>query len=571
MPGRSLGPLVDRLHRVAADCDNAVPDGALLQRFQQVHDPAAFELIVWRHGAMVQAVCQRVLGQGAEVDDAFQATFLVLLGRARSIRNRDSLAGWLHGVAFRVARRCRRNLLTRRRHERGASRPESQYPPNRDQTDLGPILHAEIDRLPERLRRPFVLCEIEGRTNAEAAALLAVPYGTIRSRLSRAREQLRRRLTQRGVVLGATGFGSMLAFEPVSAGLVQSAVHGALHFSSGTAIAAPAAVLANGVIKIMFATKLKLVAYVGLAASMVLGVGLMTVPRLMPPANSADEPSASAPAEILPGKPAPPKAEDRDPAISTSLTQPETAAQPPKPADQEEPAEAPQKPSWATKFFPDGLTYDFGMVNFGSQPTHSFKIFNPYAVPFVISDAKATSDCVSTVVPTGSLEPRQSAEFVVNIDARRIVADGRSRTVRVFVTLTSVQKKPSDAVYSASCSLTITFAVQAEVAMSKDKMDFGVLASPSTIDFGNVSVGELAAKRLIIRGPTGKDFKVDKIEGLSDGISIKLPERSRPGHLLTIEFKPQQAGNISRTLTFRTDLPGHISTTMVVNGTGVSK
>src|SRR5580700_2930691 len=105
MAERSLETMVDHLHRVAAEGDDSVSDGELLRRFLQTRDPTVFELIVWRHGAMVQTVCRRVLGRRGEVDDAFQATFLVLLRYARSIRQRDSLASWLHGVALRVAHR----------------------------------------------------------------------------------------------------------------------------------------------------------------------------------------------------------------------------------------------------------------------------------------------------------------------------------------------------------------------------------------------------------------------------------------------------------------------------------
>jgi len=316
MIGRSTGALVYQLQRVAADCDASVPDSALLLRFEQARDPAAFELIVWRHGAMVQAVCRRVLGRCAEVDDAFQATFLVLLQKSRSIRNRDSLGGWLHGVAFRVAHRCRRSLLSRQRHERGAARAEVQYPRDPDRSELGPILHAEIDRLPERLRQPFVLCEIEGRSNSEAAELLAVPDGTIRSRLSRARERLRRRLTQRGVVLGAAGFASALVVEPVSAALVASAVRAVFHSTADGAVADSVSVLAKGVIQAMFFHKLKLTA-TGLAAAGILCVaGVTYLPRQAPSAK-ADEIAAPRQNQKLqaraepPAGPASPKDEGR--------------------------------------------------------------------------------------------------------------------------------------------------------------------------------------------------------------------------------------------------------------------
>src|SRR5579871_2458770 len=227
MAERSLESLVDNLQRAAAARDSDLTDAELLRRFVQAHDSAAFELIVWRHGAMVQSVCRRILGRSGESDDAFQATFLVLLKKANRVYCDRSLAGWLYGVAFRVAQRCRRATMTRHRHESRAGGPEAQFPKQNDLADVGPILHSEINRLPERLRKPVVLCLVEGRTNEEAARILKVPHGTVLSRLSRARERLRRRLTRRGVAIGGAGFTKVLAAEPVSAELINSTIRNA--------------------------------------------------------------------------------------------------------------------------------------------------------------------------------------------------------------------------------------------------------------------------------------------------------------------------------------------------------
>jgi RNA polymerase sigma factor (sigma-70 family) len=280
MPERSLESLVDTLHRAAADRDADVTDSELLRRFARAHDPAAFELIVWRHGAMVQAVCRRILGRSTEVDDASQATFIVLLRQAHRIRCNSSLAGWLHGVAYRVAQGSRRSMMTRRRHEGNAGRLESMLPPEQDQSDVGPILHAEIDRLPERLRKPVVLCLVEGRTNEEAARMLKVPHGTVLSRLSRARERLQRRLVRRGITLGAAGIGTLAAMDPVSAALVECVMQSARKIIAGAAIVAPAVVLAHGVIQTMFWNRTKLMAASVVSASILCGAGVATVWRL---------------------------------------------------------------------------------------------------------------------------------------------------------------------------------------------------------------------------------------------------------------------------------------------------
>jgi RNA polymerase sigma factor (sigma-70 family) len=304
MSERRLEALVDEIRRGAAD-GAAVSDGELLARFLESRDPAAFELLVWRHGAMVQAVCRRVLGRSADVDDALQATFLVLLRQAKSIRRHESLAGWLHCVALRVAQRCRRANAARWRREKASARSEA-LSAAADEFDLGPLLHAEIDRLSERLRAPFVLCVLEGKTNEEATRLLGVPHGTVLSRLSRARERLRQELLRRGVTAAAVGALAAIEVDPLSAAVVDAAVRVALSFSTGTA-AGPAAALAQGVIHAMVIRKLTIAAS-AIAATFVLGIGLTSAPQFAAPARAQDSPKVEVAGET-PKKPDAPKAE----------------------------------------------------------------------------------------------------------------------------------------------------------------------------------------------------------------------------------------------------------------------
>jgi RNA polymerase sigma factor (sigma-70 family) len=167
-------------------------------------DEAAFEAIVRRHAALVFGVCRRILGDSHSADDAFQATFLVLARKAGRIRNSNSVSSWLHGVARRVAGRARESGRTRRWYERRwRRRPTPDALTEVVWRDLGAILDKEIQRLPERIRAPFVLCYLEGATNEAAARALDCPTGTILSRLSKARDVLRARLTRRGLVLSA--------------------------------------------------------------------------------------------------------------------------------------------------------------------------------------------------------------------------------------------------------------------------------------------------------------------------------------------------------------------------------
>ncbi len=178
-------------------------DGALLQQFVSRVDPvaaeAAFTALVDRHGPIVYRVCLDVLGSPHEAEDAAQAVFLVLARKARSIRKPESLGPWLHGVALRVARHAQREAVRRRVAERNKATIMRQ----RETAELGsdPMdyaeLHEEIDRLPDKYRRPIILCYMQGQTQAQAALTLNWPLGTVQIRLHRGRERLRSRLTRR--------------------------------------------------------------------------------------------------------------------------------------------------------------------------------------------------------------------------------------------------------------------------------------------------------------------------------------------------------------------------------------
>src|SRR5689334_8648145 len=191
MAGVPLQAVVRHLRRVAVSNGHAGPtDAQLLERFVVDHDQGAFELLLWRYGAMVLGLCRRILRQEQEAEDAFQATFLTLARKGGSVRG-GAVAGWLHTVAYRVA------LAAKARADRRASREVSltdRYHRTDDATaewrDLQPILDEEIARLPDRYRVPFVLCYLEGLTVDEAAGRLGRPRGTIGVRLARARERL---------------------------------------------------------------------------------------------------------------------------------------------------------------------------------------------------------------------------------------------------------------------------------------------------------------------------------------------------------------------------------------------
>jgi len=172
-------------------------DGALINSFLADGNELAFEALVARHGPMVRGVCRRLLVNPHDVDDAFQATFLVLVRKARQLSDPDRLGPWLYGVAKRVASKAR-TRSTRHRHEppvEVCSREESRA----EWLDVMPILDAELGRLPAKHREVLILCLLNGASAEEAASQLGCPVGTVKSRLARAREALRHRLTTRGI------------------------------------------------------------------------------------------------------------------------------------------------------------------------------------------------------------------------------------------------------------------------------------------------------------------------------------------------------------------------------------
>ena len=196
-------------------------DSELLSRFADRRDEAAehaFAALVERHGPMVLRVCRSILRNEHDAHDAFQGTFLVLARRAQSVRKRESVASWLHGVALRVAACEQTAMAHRRRHEtRAGQMAAARVSVEGGSPDVSKILHEELGRLPERYRTVVVLCYLEGHTCEAAARQLGWPVGTVKSRLSRARERLRGRLLRRGLAPDDAS-----SERPVSAGIVPA-------------------------------------------------------------------------------------------------------------------------------------------------------------------------------------------------------------------------------------------------------------------------------------------------------------------------------------------------------------
>jgi RNA polymerase sigma factor (sigma-70 family) len=265
MTGGRLQAVVEFLHRVAGPSAEEAADGHLLRRFVTLHDEAAFALLLRRHGPMVLAVCRRMLRRSHDIEDAFQATFLVLARRAASIGHPHRLPNWLYGVAYRTALKARSLSARRHARERPLDDLDCPAPADGDAPDLAALLHEEISRLPEKYRSAFILCYLQGKTTAEAGKELHCPRGTVLSRLAWARARLRGRLTRKGIAPSAPVLSAALAAGARSAlprSLLDTTCASVRAFTASTTTtgepAAPAAVLATGVLQSMMLGKCKM-------------------------------------------------------------------------------------------------------------------------------------------------------------------------------------------------------------------------------------------------------------------------------------------------------------------------
>jgi RNA polymerase sigma factor (sigma-70 family) len=297
-------------------------EGQLLERFVGCNDEAAFEALIARHGPMVLGVCRRFLRDPNDVDDAFQATFLVLVRRAGTLRRRDLLGNWLYGVAHRVAMRSRAVAARRmaraphgqdvvERLDAGCGRRNGDASSAGD-PEPGSWLHEEVRQLPEKYRTLVLLCYFEGLSHEEAAARLDCPIGTIKGRLARARDLLRRRLVRRGVTLSASAIAAHLAGADLRAAVPESlksatleaarAIAGAAGSSivASSSVSLPVATLADGVSQAMFMTKLKAITITLLLIGAVTTGAIVSAARVTPQGNSFSEsPSRSALREAI--------------------------------------------------------------------------------------------------------------------------------------------------------------------------------------------------------------------------------------------------------------------------------
>jgi RNA polymerase sigma factor (sigma-70 family) len=267
MANGNLSPVTQFLRCFTlTEADSCLSDGELLQQFVDGRADRAFAALIRRHGPMVWAVCRRVLHNEHDAEDAFQATFLVLVRRAGSLGKAELVGAWLHGVAYRTALRVRdqsRSCQTLDHLPEGLLAADPL--PELAWRELQLVLDEELDRLPDKYRAPFVLCFLEGKTYAQAARQLGWPTGTLSKRLTKSRELMRVRLARRGLGISAGLLGTVLTQHAgagtVAGTLLHSTIKAASTLVAGcaatSAISVKVAALTQGVVKTMMLTKLK--------------------------------------------------------------------------------------------------------------------------------------------------------------------------------------------------------------------------------------------------------------------------------------------------------------------------
>jgi RNA polymerase sigma factor (sigma-70 family) len=289
---------------------SSLSEWQLLERFVSRGDEPAFEALVARLGPMVLGTCRRMLADPQDADDAFQATFLVLLRRARSLGPGDAISAWLHGVAVRVAARARADAARRHRREPLGMAADPAAPADDWlDPDVRQILDEEIHRLPYRYKAPVVLCYLEGLTHEEAARQLSWPVGSVKGRLARARSLLESRLTRRGVASSAGAVGLALvsgnrAGASVPAALLQATCQAASQFSAGKlstlVLSASVASLFRGVISAMLIEKLRLlIPLLAVSGAVLTGAGVMARQQAGRP-TEREEPAGRPAAKFVP-------------------------------------------------------------------------------------------------------------------------------------------------------------------------------------------------------------------------------------------------------------------------------
>ncbi len=303
-----LNNLIPQLRQVLLrEGDGCPSDGQLLEEFVTSKAQPALEALLRRNGPMVWGVCRRILAHH-DAEDAFQATFLVLVRKAASITPREMVGNWLYGVARQTALKARAMAQKRRAREMQVrDMPEPAVNQKGSGNDVQALVDQELSRLPDSYRAVVVLCDLEGKSRKEAAWRLGLPEGTVASRLARARSMLAKRLVRHGLVGGmVAGAQAQQGLGCVPPSVLSSTIRSVTLVAEGNVvpvgvIAPTVAALTDGVVRAMLMHRLKKTAMILLLLGLVSFASVMMVRGQTGDGKDKDEPKPEPPAKDLKG------------------------------------------------------------------------------------------------------------------------------------------------------------------------------------------------------------------------------------------------------------------------------
>jgi RNA polymerase sigma factor (sigma-70 family) len=546
--------------------EEALQDAQLLHRFIANRDESAFATIVRRHGGMVMGVCRRLLRSPHDAEDAFQATFLILVRKAASIAQRELLANWLYGVAYKTALKARATTL--RCHSK-----EKQLPsiPERAAEDRGTcceellaLLDQELSRLPEKYRSVIVLCDLDGKTRREAAEMLGCPEGSLSSRLARARALLAKRLARQGSAISSGLLAGSLAQESASANVparvFSSIVQSATAFAAGNAamsvVSPKVTVLVEGVMKGMVLSKLR-TGMIWLALGLtVLGTGSAiyqkTLAQTQPsePAKGNTSPSSSRDGKLPETRP---KVDLKNDLLALQGKWAVVSEM----SDGDEPPAEILKQVFAVF---DGNIFTF-------RPGFSFHVRNDgkigYSIdanadefPFHLKQGARHKELHFTAVDAESKEHTVFAIYKLDGDKLTLcIGDPNGRGDPAGLRpMEFTGKKGSNQ------GLWVFQRVSQE-------LEPALRAKSRVVQFGDARPGEMVTRNVVLKGPT--PFRILEVKG-GEGIfdAADLDKESKVAHVVTIIFKPVKEGEVVRTLKIVTDLKTEDQIDVTVTGVG---
>ena len=442
-------------------------DGQLLADYLGYQDPAALAAVARRHGPMVWGVCRRLLRNHHDAEDAFQATFLVLVRKAASITSRDLLANWLYGVAHQTALNARAAATRRSEREcQVAELPEPAADPVDPWTELRPVLDRELTRLPDKYRVVVLLCDLEGLTRTEAARQLGVPEGTVAGRLARARMLLARRLARHGLALSGGALAALLARHGALAGVpnavASSTIQSITRMTAGSdgaagIIPAPITDLTEGVLRTMFLSKLKTATVVVLTVAF-LGTGVGWLIQTTPAQAQAKADKVKKPAAPTDGSEVTGVVRAIDAAKGTLTLQPGKTAREAKTFDLAKDVQVLLDDGSGEKLgFKDGKLTD---VSAGSQVTVRLgdekKVIRVFVdgptVHGTLSAVDATKGTITVAVAKVKGQPPADTTFTVGKATRITIDDGQPKDKTKTVKQANLADVPANAIVSVKLS-----------------------------------------------------------------------------------------------------------------------